>query len=318
MEAIKSSLPTFMKAPIMHYQHTERPVGIFEECSVDYEEGLFVKGGVWDHCSDVWKQIESGELNKFSIYGIRKSYSPECKLSPSLRTSPCITKALDLYSISIVGDNAINDETFLEVVKSFTELYKNNDILIKSVDTNSSLVHETMDGTMPEDEEKEKKPESEEEEVEKCNTTFPPSNEDKPLEKSEGNTSSILERIGKMEQTLQSLVDSDKKVHSEIDKGEDMTETEEKKEEVEKGPEITKAEPEVKTESQEDLIQKAVMAKTDEIVKAFTEKISVLEGKIAEMEKQTIQKGGQVVVIKDIAGESKSAMISNMEALGGI
>jgi hypothetical protein len=279
------------------------------------EDGLFVEGSIFEHCDDVWREVIAKGLNKFSIYGRRRDSSPQCKVDPSLRTSPCITKALELWSISVVGDNAINDGTFLEVVKSFTESYKNQHILIKSVDTNSSLIHVTMDGTMPEDDKDEKK-----EEMEKADETLPPVVPESPLEKSEGNTSSILDRLGKVESVLQQLVDSDKQVHSEMGKGEEMTETEEKKEEVEKCNDLTKkADESVEAVSQEDLIQKAVTARVDEITKAFGEKITALEAKIETMEKEKIEKGGKVVIIEEIAGKvHKSAMVSNMEALGGI
>lgn len=149
--------------------------------------------------------------------------------------------------------------------------------------------------------------------------TLPPVVPENPLEKSEGNTSSILDRLGKVESVLQDLVNSDKQVHSEMGKGEEMTETEEKKEEVEKCNDLTKkADETVETVSQEDLIQKALTAKVDEITKAFTDKITALEAKIESMEKEKIEKGGQVVVINDIAKASKPAMLSNMEALGSL
>ncbi len=67
-----------------------------------------------------------------------------------------------------------------------------------------------------------------------------------------------------------------------------------------------------------DVIQKAIA----DVQKAFDQKIAALESRISEMEEQTIQKGGQVVIIAEQLSESdKTAfnpLIANAKALGGI
>ena len=114
-DAIRKALPEYMKLPILHVQHTERPVGTVTKAFVDESGKLHIYADIKDteDTNDVWSDIESGELNKFSIFGKRDDASPECALAPTQRISPCVTKALTLFSISVVGDNAMNQDTFL-------------------------------------------------------------------------------------------------------------------------------------------------------------------------------------------------------------
>lgn len=309
LKALAEALPEFMQHPILHYQHSERPVGTVTKAEIR-DNGLYLEASIFDthDTDDVWSEIQKGEINKYSIYGIRKSSSPECKLHPAARTSPCVTKALDLWSISVVGDNAINQETYLNVVKSHG-YYKNGDILIRAETAeNSNFMHEKVDN-MPFGEDEEKK----EEEVEKSDGT--------ELLTEPTNTSEIMTRLGKVESILQQLVESDKQVHATMDKGEEMTETEEQKEEtVEKcnDGKVTKADE--TSAPTEDTITKAYVA--DEVKKAFDaideikKAQSDILARIETIEKNKIEKGGTVVVLVD-EKDSINPALSNLEMIGG-
>lgn len=340
IKAIKESLGNFMKHPILHYQHTERPIGTFTEATIK-GKALFVKANVYDtpDNADAWEEIKTGKLNAFSIYGKRKISSPECKLRPEQRTSPCRTDALDLWSISAVGKQAgtheVNEHTFLDVVKSFTHLYKNEDILIKADTTESTLIHTTTDGTKG----GRRKDNMEDEDVQKCNkadaTEHYTENQEAPsgipvekeeiesiLKSEESNPSEIMKRLSAVESVLQKLVDSDKKVHEtmkaegesekdsdEVEKSSEDTdgrrepmpvEKSEEEDKMEEKEEVQKATPEevvVKSE----LIDEGVITKAqfDTFSKAFTDELTVLKARVEKMENETIQKGGTVVVINE-------------------
>ena len=266
-EAIRKALPQYMQHPILHIQHTERPVGTVTKAEIDAEGALLIEGTIFDtpDTNDVWGDIQNGLLNKFSIFGRREQGSYECSLHPDQRSSPCVTKALTLFSISIVGENAMNSKTFLEVAKG------------------GDITEET----------------DEKEEVEKCNDSRT------EMKAEESNISSVLGRLGKIEETLSQLVESDKQVHSSMEKSEDetLTETEkkeEKEEKVEKAAIDPKPEFIVKA-TMDSEIKKAV----DEVRKAYDEKFSVIEKAhtelketVEKMKKETIEKGGNVVIIE--------------------
>lgn len=288
-EAIKKALPQYMQHPILHVQHTERPVGTVTKAEIDAEGALQIEGSIFDtpDTNDVWRDIEAGKLNKFSIFGRRDSGSFECQIDPSQRTSPCVTKALTLFSISIVGENAMNPKTFLEVAK----------------------------GDTTETEEKE-------EEVEKCGVCSKKGDEeDAGLIHEPSNPSQIMgrldnveksgaefgDRLSRIEETLSQLVESDKKVHDTMGKAEDseMEETEKKEEVVEKAAVVEETKPElirhdIVKATMESEIKKAV----DDVKKAYDEKFATIEkaytdlkATVESMKKETIEKGGHVVVI---------------------
>jgi len=333
LDAFREAIPLFMKAPFLHVHHTERPVGVVTKAEIT-DNGLEIEANIFDHCTDIWELILEKSLNKFSIYGVRKAGTFECKLPVNQRTSPCITKAIELWSISVVGNNAVNPNSYLDIVKSYADFYKNDEILIKTEDTNSNLVHTVTDGTHMDEEEKKKK-ESEEEKAEgsvddeqaKQAVT---DDKDMGLEliKEPTNVSSIMDEIQSMKETLGKLVESDAKVHATMDKGEEDMEDKDKKkeEEVEKCNDMKKAEePDKKEETvapveyiqKADLetIQKAVI---DTITKAFDERITKMETTIEEMKKETIQKGGNVVVLMDELKKfnDESPGVGNVKALG--
>ncbi|HQN91149.1 MAG TPA: XkdF-like putative serine protease domain-containing protein [Methanoculleus sp.] len=150
--AMRQALHNFMKHPILHLQHTERPVGIAIEAVVKSTGETHIEAEIFetDDTDDVWDLIEKGELSKFSIYGRRKQTAGQCHVSPNQRSGPCITKSLDLWSISIVGTNAVNQDTYLEIAKShlaedeYTPFAENLGLIYKSWPGNEYLKGDTM------------------------------------------------------------------------------------------------------------------------------------------------------------------------------
>lgn len=343
-EAIKKALPYFMELPIIHLNHSERPIGIVKSARIA-EDQLIIEGNFKNtsDADDVWGEILAGRLNKFSIYGRRLEGSPECSVDPNLRNQPCITKAIWLDSISVCGDNAINPNTFLEVIKSFES---------KAETTGSSLTHNTVDGTrsnrkmaqaglsMPQNETVTSQPvETSHKDIEKC----PACNREKDKEVSKGpeeeeeqdddrveKSDPMMAKLDKVLATLEKLVESDKNVHAKMEKSE-MTEEkkEEKVEEVQKAEveakppkapkpkaeEIVKAELETVTKAFDDKfseIKKAYDGQFDEIKKAHAD----LKAEVEKMKTETIQKGGQVVIIPEQAGNpATDDMLANIRMI---
>jgi len=291
IDAIIKALPNFMEHPIIHYQHTERPIGTITKAEIK-DKGLWIEGSIYDtpDTDDVWEEIQNGSLNKYSIYGRRLKGNDQCRIPPENRMSPCVTKAIALWSISAVGDNAINQMTFLEVIKALR-----GDTV---TDEETQEVEEKAEETPQEPE----------------------------LLKAETNMSSILERLGGVEQTLQSLVNSDKQVHESMGDAEKAEEPEmDESSESDDGEEETKcgcakATP-VEIDMSEEIVKADVIQKAfDEFKKASDERFAALESRIVEMENQTIQKGGNVVIIPaQMTPEDRAAinpMIQNARALG--
>jgi predicted RNase H-like HicB family nuclease len=176
---------------------------------------------------------------------------------------------------------------------------------------------------MPEEDEKKRE---EDEDVEKGDAE----QEMPELTHSESNISSVLERIGNLEKAFEEMNQVPEPT-GDIGKGEDEEETmEEKKEdkEVEKcsGP-VKKADevdPETKEEGTEptvtDYITKATfndeikkaLAQIDTIQKAYDD----LKERVDKMEEFAIQKGGNIVFIKE-DGATDNPMIDNLNAVEG-
>lgn len=275
-----------MEHPIIHYQHTERPIGTITKAEIK-DKGLYIEGSIYStpDTDDVWEEIQNGSLNKYSIYGRRLKGNDQCRIPPENRMSPCVTKAIALWSISAVGDNAINQMTFLEVMKALR----------------GDTVTDTEEETKQKAEETPQEPE---------------------LLKAEGNMSSILERISGLEETIKGLTTPapQEEVEEKAEEPEEAVEEKaEPEDEEEKGcAACAKAEPvEIADEIvKADVIQKAF----DEFRKAADAKFAALESRIDEMENQTVKKGGQVVIIpSQMTPEDRAAinpMIQNARALG--
>jgi len=140
--AVADALDNFMALPVLHLDHTERPIGLVTSATMTPDGALMIQGTIknTDDCDDVWSRIKSGELAQYSIYGRRVEGSKSCKIHPDRRNEPCKTLKLHLDSISVCpAGNAINPSTFVEIVKG---------IVVKSMNSDSALVHETADGSM--------------------------------------------------------------------------------------------------------------------------------------------------------------------------
>jgi hypothetical protein len=157
--AIANALPDFMMLPIMHLDHTERPVGWFTKAEF-HGDDLYVEACVKPtaDCDEFWQDVRNasadGKPFQFSIFGDRVSCTPSCALhpdDPKRHAEPCITKALKLYSISICQPGtAINPNTFAEVMKAMAIREKGHSQgLRKATDSGSELIHPTTDGTYP-------------------------------------------------------------------------------------------------------------------------------------------------------------------------
>ena len=158
-EALEEALSNYMALPVFHYNHTERPIGMATSAQFGQDHGLYVEGYIkpTDDCDDVWSEIQSGKLTQWSIYGKRIEGNQFCRLDPQHRSSPCVTSKMRLDSISICpkGD-AINQGTFLEIVKALAADVDADSTITKSTDSSSGLIHATADGakqeaTMPEE-----------------------------------------------------------------------------------------------------------------------------------------------------------------------
>ena len=303
-EAIQKALPDYLKLPVLHYNHTERPIGMVTEARIVESGGLYVKAFIKDtkDADDVWERITKGEINAFSIYGRRRQGSNECKLHPNSRTSPCITKSIYLDSITLCGDNKVNPATHFNIIKSIIE----ENINTKELNIMTSDELKSEDDISKGDESPP---------IEKMETD---SDEDKEKE----SIGKVIEELSALKEIVNKLVESDKKVHDTMEKGEmesneQLVDENIKVKEDEVTAPMTKAEivetPEVpEVFSKADVIQEISKA-TTEIYKAFEAKIDELKTELETVKNETIMKGGNVVVIND--GELKEAPLSNHGAL---
>lgn len=143
--AIQKALENFMALPIIHWYHSERPIGWITKARYGdvvlqdgrTTRGLEVEGEIkaTTDTDDVWNAIVKGMVDEWSIYGTRRAGSQECNIPAHMRTSPCITKAMHLWSISLCPrGTGQNRTTFVEIVKAMTS-------------SGSALIHPTVDGT---------------------------------------------------------------------------------------------------------------------------------------------------------------------------
>lgn len=224
--AIEDALPNFMMLPIMHLDHTERPVGWFTKAEFRGQD-LYVEACVkpTSDCDEFWGKVvkasQAGKPYQFSIYGDRVHSTPSCALHPSERKEPCITKALELYSISICQPGtAINPNTFAEVIKAMIPQG-----LVKATDSASNLIHPTTDGKYPKKgstmvpPDKEKNPEKKPQPPMEDTSDGPDMGKPKPETgepemdsatggESDGGTKAVIELLTQVVQRLQSLESS--------------------------------------------------------------------------------------------------------------
>jgi phage head maturation protease len=117
-EAIAESLPSFMTtgAPIT-YMHTEFVVGVVEKAYFKPDGGLFVRCRLFEteDVDYIWDLVKKGILRSFSIAFRRVTTSPQCRIQPMFRSSPCITSKVYLRSITLC-QNPMNPDAKFEIV----------------------------------------------------------------------------------------------------------------------------------------------------------------------------------------------------------
>ncbi|GEM_PF-1743456 len=307
-KAVEDALPNFMMLPIMHLDHTERPVGWFTKAEFK-GQNLYVEACVkpTSDCDIFWKDVvkasKVGKPYQFSIFGDRVDCTASCALDPPKRTEPCITKALELYSISICQPgSAINPNTFAEVMKAMSITAG----LGKATDSASNMIHPTTDGkypkkrsTMAPPKENDKKEETTEPQPPMKDASDGPDQTEQGAAP-EGGGSEIKELLTQIVERLQSLEASIGLNKAEPVDEEKKKEDEDMEEKIEKGPACAKkaelavkpAEPDVTTITKADL---------GRIAKA-EERLATLETRLNAIEKSTA-KGPSVVILDPAAAK---------------
>lgn len=278
--AIAASLEGFMELPILHVMHQERPIGIVTKAEVR-PEGLYIRATLKQHgTDDVWDKIVKGEYGKFSIYGRRTEYSPECRLPSTIRSevSPCITKSMHFDSISVVSNvSAVNSDTWLTVAKAIVE------------DRENYLSPDRSKGTVIQNDSVQNRGT---EMVDELETPVTPSVET-PVSEPEPE---IVQKADPMDEFR--LLLTEVKDLLVVQKAET--------------PVVQKAE--LETPDLETIVKARVATEVETIRKAFDDKVAELTARIEKMENETIKKGGSVVVIKD-EYDTANASFGNASAL---
>jgi len=288
-KAIEESLHDFMALPIMHLNHTERPIGWFTKAEFRGQD-LYVEGRIkpTPDCDDVWNDVLSGKLSQWSIFGDRTNATPSCALDPSSRTEPCVTKALALYSITLCDRNtAINSKTFAEVMKS---IIKAQSLVEKATDSASNMIHPTTDGKYPKEVMKTMEPEDEKKVPEA------PAKEEGAAQEPSGAGDEIKQLLTTIVERLQSLESS-----IGLNKAEDPEEKKEEEEnkEVQKSPCAKKAEAAAAAAT---TLSKADLGR---ITKA-EERIAALEAELVTLKKSTAKPPSVFVIDPKAAEEGES------------
>ena len=308
--AIEQALPNFMMLPIMHLDHTERPVGWFTKAEFRGQD-LYVEACVkpTSDCDEFWADVvkasRSGRPYQFSIYGDRLDCTPSCALlpdDPRRQVEPCITKALELYSISICQPGtAINPNTFAEVMKAMSiERTNTQRPCRKATDSASSMIHPTTDGKYPKEVTKTMEPPQKKEEENPEAPKEPIKDADAGpemrTEESGGDMKPVIDLLTQVVQRLQSLESSLGLYKSESYGGKETPE--EEKKEKEEGDPVAKSPCAMKAAA-----AAAVPADTVTITKAELGRLQKAEAQILALTKEldTIKKrtatGPDVIVI---------------------
>lgn len=353
--AMEEAIPSFMKLPILHVDHTERPIGDISVCRVLKKGDPIFNPGNALHIEDakigdtyfeayirddsegddVWQSIMDGRRNKISIFGARTKKSSACDIPPYRRSgAPCVTDGIRLWSFSLVGENAINPNSYIKIAKSFSpnlckSFMEKTLKLIKAADCeyNMAPVDQQKSGAAV------------------GNTD----DDDTIITKSEFNP--IVEQVSKVQTDVQEIKTGMSDILNYIKKSSDEEEKKKKKHEESETKEEEKVEEEAKDSSKskgevekcggtvkkagdDTLITKAMLeptidlivkAKVDSVIgdikKAYDEKISALEKKIEAYSNETIQKGGHMVFLNQDGSEGAgvgNSFLANSEALKGI
>ena len=112
--ALEKALPEFMVLPILTVQHKEFVAGLVKKAWFDEEDKLHIRAQLKNtrEVNKVWDLIKSGDLNSFSISGMRHVSS--CTVSGA----PCVTTDISLNAITICGNNRVNPEAQFAIAKA--------------------------------------------------------------------------------------------------------------------------------------------------------------------------------------------------------
>jgi len=287
-KAVEDALPNYLRLPVLSYMHSERPIGMVKEAKFLDDNSLYIKGWIKDtpDTDDVWSKILKGEINAFSIYGRRIEGSPECKLHPNNRNSPCITKSIHMDAITLCGDNKINPSAGFNVIKSLFEDIVNNENTDNNILSKDSEMKD-MDS------------------------------EEKPIEKGcdlEKMSLSVEERLDKVEKMLTEYIESTQPVNKgdEMESNTEMVEDNVEAKVTEEVIPVTKAEAVIE-DTKEETFSKAEMVdeitkateefkkSVDEIKKSFDTEIATLREELESVKNETILKSGPIVVLDESA-----------------
>lgn len=325
--AIEDALPNFMQLPIMHLDHTERPVGWFTKAEFQGQD-LFVEARIkpTSDCDALWADVvrasKAGKPYQFSIYGDRKVASKSCSLSvddPRRKTNPCITKSLELYSISICQPGtAINPNTFADVVKAWD-----------SASTN--LIHPVTDGKYPkkgsrmafppkkEEENTKEAPPAEESPQEPIRETDngPAPDEEQPGEsEGGGGMKEVIDLLTQIVQRLQTLESSLGLQKSEVTE-ENMEEKKpDEPEKCAKKAEVPAVEPKEDTTFSKANLDRITKAEAE--IGTMKTQITELAGKVDTLMKSTAQKTETLVIDPEAIKKADTQGRYNVEKLARI
>ncbi len=144
---LQAALDAFMHLPVVDFFHTGIPVGLVTKAGWTGPK-LRIEGRIkpTPDCDPVWQGILDGVLSELSIWGKRLSGSPECRIPKNQRTRsrPCVTKAIQMYTISICPrGSAVNRSTWIRPGDPDEPL---EDLVRKALTSGSALIHPTVDG----------------------------------------------------------------------------------------------------------------------------------------------------------------------------
>jgi HK97 family phage prohead protease len=312
--AMDKAMDDFMTLPMLQEVHTERPVGIITKTwRTDDDEYKFVgKIKPTKDCDDVWKKIQNGEYDGLSIGGRRIKYSQDCSIPSSIRTTPCVTHKLKLYSVSVCSKPVNPEATVAAVAKSDDKLVFDLTEMLLKAETTVSNQSTSNDG--------------ESDVMTETDGTRGVSKSDDDITKSD--IAELTKAIGEFTKAADALVKSFEgfevghyhatqrdppatpgaspvKMHgaeSSLKKDEDPDEDPD----PDPGKKFMKAEDTV--------------SEVDAIRKAYDAKIADLEAKIEKMGEKVIQKGGNAVIIpQQLAdGDPLKKALTNMDILDGV
>jgi hypothetical protein len=298
-KAMDAAMDDFMILPTLQEVHTERTVGIIVKAWKTGEEEYKFIGKIkpGSDCDDVWDKVKKGIYDGLSIGGRRIRYSNQCHIPSSIRTTPCVTHKLKLYNVSVCSSPVNPEATVDSVSKSEDVVFDLTETLIKAESTESITKGELMA-----DENVEGVSKSDEDLITKSDIA--------------GLTKAVEDLNKSFEHYFNSLTtphpqhlggkghSTENTMHKDEDPDPDedpkrMKKAEEEEEEFEEKKKIKKS-----------LDIESITKSFNEVIAERDEAIYALQDKVAKMEEQKIQKGGQAVIVPELL-EKNDPLITN-------